>query len=67
MYELLEKASMASIMIIGIIMVIAPKKVGKKSLTETKKGVLIVRILGVLLAVSALFGLLLLSGVIRMY
>lgn len=67
MYELLEKGSMAVIMVIGVIMVIAPKKVGKKSLTETKKGVLLVRFLGVLLACGALFGLLLLFGAIKLY
>lgn len=67
MYELLQDISMVVIILVGVVMVIAPKKVAKKSLTETKKGVLTVRVVGVVLAAGGLFGLLLLTGVISLY
>ena len=63
MYELLIKGSMILIMVIGIVMVAAPKAVGKKSLTETKKGVLTVRIIGAVFAVMGLLGFLLLGSI----
>ncbi len=67
MYELIMDISMVVIMLLGIAAIAMPEKVGKKSLTETKKGVLIVRLFGAVLAVGGLFGLLLLTGVISFY
>lgn len=66
MYEILIKGSMVAIIAIGAVMVAAPKAVGKKSLTETKKGVLIVRIVGAAFAILGLLGFLLL-GTISFY
>lgn len=63
MYEMLIKGSMVFIMAIGAVMIIAPKTVGKKSLTETKKGVLIVRIVGAVFAILGLLGFLLLGTI----
>lgn len=61
-HKLLIQGSIAGIIIIGVVMVIMPKAAGKKSLTETKKGVLTVRIAGAALAVAGLLALLLLSN-----
>ncbi len=67
MYELVQKIAMVIILLIGILTIIMPKKVAKKSMTETKKGLFMVRILGVLLVGGGLLGLLLLCGVISFY
>lgn len=67
MYESVMDITMVVIMLVGIVMVAVPKKVAKKSLTETKKGVRTVRLFGAALAVGGLFGLLLLAGVISLY
>lgn len=57
MYGLVAKGCMVVAMIVGLIMLIAPKKVGKKSLTETPKGTRIVRIYGALLIAVGIIGL----------
>lgn len=61
MYGLVTKGCIAVAMVVGIVMLIAPKKVGKKSLTETKKGTMVVRIFGALIIVCGLIGLLAIS------
>lgn len=63
MYEMLIKGSMVAIMAVGAVMIIAPKTVGKKSLTETKKGVMTVRIVGAVFAILGLLGFLLLGTI----
>lgn len=63
MYEMLIKGSMVAIMAVGALMIIAPKTVGKKSLTETKKGVMTVRIVGAFFAALGLIGFLLLGTI----
>lgn len=63
MYEMLIKGSMAVIMIVGVVMMAAPKAVGKKSLTETKKGVLTVRIFGAVFVVMGLLVFFLLRSI----
>lgn len=63
MYRLIANGVMVVTMVIGILMIIAPKKMGKKSLTETKKGILTIRIYGGALAVLGLIALILLQRV----
>lgn len=63
MYRLITNGVMVVTMVIGILMIIAPKKMGKKSLTETKKGILTIRIYGGALAVLGLIALILLQRV----
>lgn len=67
MYELVQKIAMAVILLVGILMIVMPKKVAKKSMTETRKGLFTVRILGILLAGGGILGLLLLCEVISFY
>lgn len=52
MYELLEMACMVVIGIIGILMAVVPQKVAKKSIAENPSKLMVVRILGVLMAVG---------------
>ncbi len=63
MYRLIINGVMAVAIVMGILMIIAPKKMGKKSLTETKKGILTVRIYGGALAVFGLIALILLTRI----
>ncbi len=63
MYRLITNGVMVVTVVIGILMIIAPKKMGKKSLTETKKGILTIRIYGGALAVLGLIALILLQRV----
>lgn len=63
MYRLITNGVMVVTMVIGILMIIAPKKMGKKSLTETKKGILTIRIYGGALAVLGLIALILLQRI----
>lgn len=63
MYRLITNGVMVVTAVIGILMIIAPKKMGKKSLTETKKGILTIRIYGGALAVLGLIALILLQRV----
>lgn len=53
MYYLLETASIAVIAVIGIIMAVAPKAVARKSLRESRSGLIVVRILGIFIALGA--------------
>ena len=62
MYRLIINGVMV-VIVMGILMIIAPKKMGKKSLTETKKGILTVRIYGGALAVFGLIALILLQRI----
>lgn len=63
MYRLITNGVMVVVIVMGILMIIAPKKMGKKSLTETKKGILTVRIYGGALAVFGLITLILLQRI----
>ncbi len=63
MYRLITNGVMVVVIVMGILMIIAPKKMGKKSLTETKKGILTVRIYGGALAVFGLIALILLQRI----
>ncbi len=63
MYRLITNGVMVVTVVIGILMIIAPKKMGKKSLTETKKGILTIRIYGGALAVLGLIALILLQRI----
>ncbi len=63
MYRLIINGVMVVVIVMGILMIIAPKKMGKKSLTETKKGILTVRIYGGALAVFGLIALILLQRI----
>ncbi len=53
---LLGQVALIAAAIVGIVMIAAPKSVGKKSLTETKKGVMTVRLVGVLFVILGLCG-----------
>lgn len=64
MYELILKAVVIVMAIMGIIMVIAPKSVAKKSLQESKSGLMVVRILGAIIAIGSVVALLMLFGII---
>ena len=63
MYRMITNGVMAVAIVIGILMLIAPKKMGKKALTETKKGILTVRIYGAAIAVFGLIALILLTRI----
>ena len=52
MYELLEMGCMVVIGIMGSLMAVVPQKVAKKSLAENPSKLMVVRILGVLMAVG---------------
>lgn len=52
MYELIEMACMVVIGIMGILMAVVPQKVAKKSIAENPSKLIVVRILGVLMAVG---------------
>ena len=64
MYELILKVVVIVMAVMGIIMVIAPKAVAKKSLQESKTGLMAVRILGAIIAVGSVVALLMLFGII---
>lgn len=53
---LVGKVALILAAIVGIVMIVAPKSVGKKSLTETEKGVMTVRIMGVFIVIMGLIG-----------
>ncbi len=63
MYELLQGGSMVIIAILGIIMAISPKSVAKKSMQESKARLIVIRIMGIVAAICAIFALILLSMV----
>lgn len=63
MYRMITNGVMAVAIVIGILMLIVPKKMGKKALTETKKGILTVRIYGAAIAVFGLIALILLTRI----
>lgn len=52
MYELIEMVCMVVIGIMGILMAVVPQKVAKKSIAENPSKLMVVRILGVLMAVG---------------
>lgn len=58
MYDLLMKGCMIAIIIVGLLMVIAPQKMGKQPLRDTQKGRMIIRLTGAGFAVLGLVGLL---------
>ena len=62
MYRMITNGVMAVAIVIGILMLIVPKKMGKKALTETK-GILTVRIYGAAIAVFGLIALILLQKI----
>ena len=64
MYELVTKAVVIVMAIMGVIMAIAPKAIAKKSLQETKSGLMFVRILGAIIAVGSVVALYMLIRVV---
>ncbi|MCI9435585.1 MAG: hypothetical protein HFH85_00175 [Lachnospiraceae bacterium] len=54
---------MVIIAILGIIMAISPKSVAKKSMQESKARMIVIRIMGIVAAICAIFALILLSMV----
>ena len=60
MYELLQAGLMVAVAIIGVIMAVSPRRVARKSLQESKGGLILARILGVVATVCAVFALVLL-------
>lgn len=57
MYELVMKGVMIVPIILGVLIIIAPKAMGAKPLKETQKGRMIIRLFGAGLAVVGLLGL----------
>ncbi len=51
---------MVAVAIIGVIMAVSPRRVARKSLQESKGGLILARILGVVATVCAVFALVLL-------
>lgn len=66
MYELVENGLMIVMFILGIVMVIAPKLVVKKSMTENKKSLLTSRIIGAVIAIGSAIVLLISMDIIAL-
>lgn len=64
MYELVTKAVVIVMAIMGVIMAIAPKAIVKKSLQESKSVLMIVRILGAIIAVGSVVSFFMLIRVV---